>query len=77
MGGRGKANQVIDRVARMLPLEDIDRERQGPRSHIRYVYATHQARKRLVTQGMIKPFQVSGLGWWELTAEGHKKSVDI
>ena len=61
-------------MKRILPLEDIDREQQGPRSHIRYVYATHQARKQLVAQGMIKPFQVSGRGWWELTLEGRKKA---
>ena len=73
IGGRARAREVIERVARMLPLEDIDRERQGPRSHIRYVYATHRARQRLVATGMLKPFQVSERGWWELTAKGRKR----
>ena len=74
LGGRAKAGEVVERVAEILPLEDIDREQQGPHSRIRYVYATHQARKRLVAQGMLKPWQVSERGWWELTAEGRKEA---
>ena len=72
MGGRGRVRDVIERVARILPLEEIDRERQGPRSHIRYEYATHKARRQLVEDGMLKPFAVSGRGWWEFTTEAHK-----
>ena len=72
MGGRARAREVIEHVAQILPLEDIDRERQGPRSQIRYEYATRKARERLVDDGMLKPKEVSGIGWWELTVKARE-----
>lgn len=70
LGGRAQARDVIERVAQILPLEDVDREQKGPRSHVHFEYMARKARKQLVSQGLLYPWQVAGRGWWELTSEG-------
>ena len=70
LGGRAKASHVIERVAQILPLKDVDREQKGLRSHVHFKYMTHKARNQLVAQGLLYPWQVAGRGWWELTPAG-------
>ena len=71
LGGRAQARHVIERVAQILPLKDVDREKKGPRSHVHFKYMTRKARNQLVAQGLLYPWQVAGRGWWELTPAGH------
>ena len=70
LGGRAQARQVIERVAQILPLNDVDREQKGPRSQIHFEYMTHRARRNLVARKLLHPWQVAGRGWWELTPAG-------
>lgn len=70
LGGRAKARHVIERVAQILPLKDVDLEQKGSRSHVHFKYMASKARSQLVTQGLLYPWQVAGRGWWELTPAG-------
>ena len=70
LGGRAQARRVIERVGQILPLKDVDLEQKGPRSHVHFKYMARKARNRLVAQGLLYPWQVSGRGWWELTPTG-------
>lgn len=76
LGGRARRKDVLERAERMLPLEDVDREREGPKSHIYWVYMMEKARSQLVRDGLLYPPDLDDYGYWRLTDDGRTGSLN-
>jgi predicted transcriptional regulator len=77
LGGRARRRDVIELVARILPLADVDRKQKGANSQIHYVYMTSKARQDLVEEGLLEPWEIAGRGWWEFTDKGLRQAQRI
>ena len=69
LGGRAQKRDVIERVAHILPLAEVDKEQKGPKSHIHYHHQASTVRDDLVNEGLLKTWEAAGWGWWEFTDE--------
>lgn len=63
LSGRARARDVINRVAKTLPLTDPDYEPYGSNPYFQHM--CHEARSKLIEDGVLLPEEDAGTGWWE------------
>ena len=67
LSGRARARDVINRVEKTLPLTDADYELYGSNPYFQHM--CHEARRKLVDDGVLLPEEDARTGWWQFADE--------